>query len=405
MTEQAPTTPANGNGKRKQLLLKIGGVFALSLIAYGVYYLAYARYYEATDNAYVNGNLVYVNAQVAGTVVAINADDTQLVKIGQPLVQFDEADTHVSLAQAEAALAASVRQTRQSFRNVDQFSALLEQKKSEVVQRQSDLARARDDLARRQTLSGSAALAAEDLAHAKAAVASAQAAFGSANAGLKVAARQLDVSRALTDNTTLLDNPSVRQARANYEQAYLNAARSRVPAPITGFVAKRSVQAGQRVAAGTNLMAIVPLDNVWVDANLKEAQLNNVRIGQPAEVKADVYGSRVVYHGKVAGIGAGTGSAFSLLPAQNATGNWIKVVQRVPVRIVLDGKELREHPLRIGLSTEVEIDTHHRDGSVLTALTVDNKALATPVYADQLQTARKSADEIIRREAGGQVKS
>ena len=410
MSEQAQQTSnnspsnGNGNGKRKALLLKIGSVFALAAIGYGAYYALYQRFHEDTDDAYVNGNLVYVNAQVNGTVVGIGADDTQLVKIGQSLVQFDGADTHVSLAQAEAALANAVRQTRQSFRNVDQFNAVLDQKKSDVTQRQADLTRVREDLARRQQLSGSAALSAEDLAHAKTAVTSAEAALASAEAGLKVSERQLDVARSLTDNSTLLNNPAVLQARANYEQAYINAVRSEVPAPITGFVAKRSVQIGQRVSAGTNLMAIVPLDNVWIDANLKESQLNNVRIGQPAEVNADVYGSHVTYHGKVAGIGAGTGSAFSLLPAQNATGNWIKVVQRVPVRIALDPQELQQHPLRIGMSTDVDIDTHERDGSVLSAIAI-NKALATPVYADQLKAARKAADAIVKREAGSQVKS
>jgi membrane fusion protein (multidrug efflux system) len=411
MSEQAQqTTPAsngnNGNGsKRKALLLKIGGAFALAAIGYGAYYGLYGRFHEETDDAYVNGNLVYVNAQVNGTVVSIGADDTQLVKQGQTLVQFDEADTHVALAQAEAALANAVRQTRQSFRNVEQYNAVIAQRQSEVAQRQADLERAREDLARRQQLAGSAALAAEDISHAKAAVNSAQAALDAAKANLEVAGKQQDVARALTDNTTLSSNPAVLQARANFEQAYINNARTRVPAPITGFVAKRSVQAGQRVSAGTNLLAVVPLDNVWVDANMKESQLTNIRIGQPVEVNADVYGGHVTYHGKVAGIGAGTGSAFALLPAQNATGNWIKVVQRVPVRVALDPQELQQHPLRIGMSTTVDVETHDRSGSVLTALQTNDKALATPVYADQLKAARSAADAIIRREAGAQVKS
>ncbi|MDN0074710.1 HlyD family efflux transporter periplasmic adaptor subunit [Crenobacter sp. SG2303] len=407
MSEQAQQTPekpskGNGNGKRKQLMMKIGGVFALAAIAYGAYYLFYQRFHEETDDAYVNGNLVYVNAQVAGTVVSIGADDTQLVKVGSSLVRFDGADTAVALAQAEAALASSIRQMRQSFSNVDQNTAVLEQKKSDIAQREADLAKAKEDLARRLQLSGTDAVAGEDIAHAKAAVQNAQAALDSAKAALVVAQRQLEVSRALTDRTTLTDSPSVRQARANYEQAYINNVRGSVPAPITGFVAKRSVQVGQRVSPGTTLMAIVPLNNLWVDANMKESQLTDIRIGQPAEVTTDVYGSRVTYHGKVAGIGAGTGSAFSLLPAQNATGNWIKVVQRVPVRIALDPKDLEQHPLRIGLSTVVNVDTHDRSGSALTALAV-NRALATPVYDDQLKAARASAQAIIQREAGKPV--
>jgi len=401
--QEPQAAPSNGNGKRKQLLMRIGGAFALVAIGYGIYYVAYQRFHEETDDAYVNGNLVYVNAQVAGTVVAIGADDTQLVKVGASLVRFDGADTAVALAQSEASLAASIRQMRQSFSSVDQNTAVLEQKKSDIAQRQADLAKAKEDLARRQQLSGTDAVAGEDIAHAKAAVQNAQAALDSAKAALLVAQRQLEVSRALTDHTTLTDSPSVRQARANYEQAYINNVRASVPAPITGFVAKRSVQVGQRVAPGTTLMAIVPLNNLWIDANMKESQLTNIRIGQPAEVTADVYGGRVTYHGKVAGIGAGTGSAFSLLPAQNATGNWIKVVQRVPVRIALDPAQLQQHPLRIGLSTVVNVDTHDRSGSALTAIAVNQQALATPVYDDQLKAARDSAQAIIQHEAGKQV--
>ena len=379
------TTNGNGNGGRRRALLTLTGVFLAVGAAYGAYYGLVQRWRETTDDAYVSGNLVYVNAQVAGTVVGIGADDTQSVKAGQTLVKLDRADTEVALADAEAKLAETVRQIRQQYRSVDQYAAV-------VDQRRTELARAQDDLQRRQHLADSDAIAAEDVSHARAAAATAKDA-------LTVAEKQLVFARTAVDGTTLSEHPSVRRARAAFEQAYLAAQRNEIPSPIDGYIAKRSVQVGQRVTPGSSLMAVVPLQGLWVDANLKESQLRNVRIGQPATVSADLYGSHVEYHGKVVGIAAGTGGAFSLLPPQNATGNWIKVVQRVPVRIALDAKDLAAHPLRVGLSTDVQIDTHQRDGSVLSALPLSNSPMATPVFDAQLKAAQQKADLIIAREA------
>jgi membrane fusion protein (multidrug efflux system) len=380
----AAQTPANRG--RAKALTSIALTFAAIAAGYGAYYLLYQRYHEETDDAYVGGNLVYVNSLVTGTVVGIGADDNQPVKAGQSLIRLDHADSVVGLADAEARLGETVRQIRQQFRAVDEATAVLEQRKS-------DLARVTDDLSRRTPLAGTDSESGEDLAHARAAVVTAKDAYA-------VAQKQLASARVAVDGTTLRQHPSLLRARAAYLQAYLTAQRNDIPAPIDGFVARRSVQVGQRVAPGNALMAVVPLSGVWIDANVKEPQLRAIRVGQPATVSADVYGSHVEYHGKVAGIAAGTGGAFSLLPPQNATGNWIKVVQRVPVRIALDPAELKEHPLRVGLSTMVEIDTHNRDGSVLTALPLPDASLDTPVYDAFLKAANTKADAIIAREAG-----
>jgi len=384
-TQPLPPQAAKSRGRTK-LLSAIALAFVAIGVAYGIYYSLYQRYYEETDDAYVGGNLVYVNSLVSGTVIGIGADDNQPVKAGQALVRLDHADSVVGLADAEARLGETVRQIRQQFRAVDEAAAVVDQRKS-------DLARVTDDLSRRTPLAGTESESGEDLAHARAAVVTAKDAY-------TVAQKQLASAHAAVDGTTLRQHPSLLRARAAFLQAYLASQRDDIPAPIDGFVARRSVQVGQRVAPGNALMAVVPLSGVWIDANVKEPQLRTVRVGQPATVSADLYGGHVEYHGKVAGIAAGTGGAFSLLPPQNATGNWIKVVQRVPVRIALDPAELKEHPLRVGLSTVVSIDTHNRDGSVLTALPLADASLDTPVYDSLLKTANSKADAIIAREAG-----
>ncbi|RKP52272.1 efflux RND transporter periplasmic adaptor subunit [Trinickia fusca] len=343
-------TPAT-NGKRKRLMTLLVGVILIAAVAYGLYYFLDARYHEDTDDAYVNGNVVQITPQVTGTVVAVNADDTQTVKAGDPLVVLDGADARVALQQSEANLAQTVRQVRGLFVNNDQYLA-------QVAQRESDLSRTQDDLRRRLTVAQTGAVSQEEISHARDAVKAAQAA-------LDAAQQQLASNRALTSNTTIATHPNVLAAAARVRDAYLGNARNTLPAPVNGYVAKRAVQVGQRVSPGTPLMAIVPLDGVWVDANFKEVQLKHMRIGQPVELTADVYGSSVVYHGKVVGFSAGTGAAFSLLPAQNATGNWIKVVQRLPVRIALDAQELRAHPLRVGLSMQADVNIKNDTGSQL----------------------------------------
>ena len=346
----ASAQPAN-SGKRKRMMTLLVIVILIAAIAYGLYYFLVARFHEATDDAYVNGNVVQITPQVTGTVIAVNADDTQTVKAGDPVVVLDPADARVALEQSEANLGQVVRQVRGLFADDNQYQA-------QVEVREADLSRAQDDLHRRMLVAQTGAVSLEEISHARDAVKSAQAA-------LDAAKQQLASNRALTANTTIADHPNVEAAAAKVRDAYLASARNTLPAPVTGYVAKRSVQVGQRVSPGNPLMAIVPLNGVWVDANFKEVQLKHMRIGQPVELTADVYGSSVVFHGKVVGFSAGTGSAFSLLPAQNATGNWIKVVQRLPVRIALDPQELEKHPLRIGLSMNADVSIKDENGGQL----------------------------------------
>jgi membrane fusion protein (multidrug efflux system) len=376
------------NGRRRLLLSAVISVFAAVGIAYASWWLVSGRYHESTDDAYVGGNLVQVTPQVAGTVLAIHADDTDFVTAGQTLVELDKADSRVALDQAEAQLAKTVRSVRNLLATDSQLQA-------NVEQRRAELARAREDYARRSKLDADVpgAVAAEELQHARDSVAA-------ASAALDAATRQLAAQRTLTDHTTIDTHPDVRDAAAKVREAYLAYARTALPAPVSGFVARRAVQVGQRVGPGAPLMTVVPLDQVWVDANFKEGQLPNLRAGQPVQVVADAYGGSVVYHGKVAGFGAGTGSAFALLPAQNATGNWIKVVQRVPVRIALDPAELRQHPLQIGLSMEVTIDTHDRSGERLPKVARSDPAYETHAFASMDQLADRRVAQIIAANSG-----
>ena len=349
------------------------GVLAVALV-YGLYWAQVLRYHQTTDDAYVSGNVVEITPQISGTVVAIGADDTQFVKAGQSLVRLDRADAQVALDQAEAQLARTVRDVRNQFATTGQLAAAVEAK-------QTELSRAQNDLERRARLGASGAVSGEELQHARDAVRAAQ-------ADLNASRQQLAAIRARIDGTTLENHPQVQDAAAAVRSAYLTWARTDLPAPVSGYIARRNVQLGQRVAPGTALMAVVPLDQVWVDANFKEPQLTRMRVGQPVTLSADLYGSHVVFHGKVAGFGAGTGSAFSLLPAQNATGNWIKIVQRVPVRVALDPREIAAHPLQVGLSMRVDVDVHDGNGARLPQLT----STATPWSTDVFDTSNAQAD-------------
>ncbi|MDR5809307.1 EmrA/EmrK family multidrug efflux transporter periplasmic adaptor subunit [Caballeronia sp. LZ019] len=380
----AAPAPKQNNGKRRRLMALIVLVIIIAAVAYGLYYFLVARFHEDTDDAYVNGNVVQITPQVVGTVISVNADDTQTVKAGDPLVALDPADSKVALDQAEANLAQTVRQVRTFFVNNNQYEA-------QIALRKSDLSRAQDDLRRRLTVAKTGAVSQEEISHARDAVRSAQAA-------LDAAQQELASNRSLTANTTIADHPNVLAAAAKVRDSYINYARNTLPAPVTGYVAKRSVQVGQRVAPGNPLMAIVPLNAVWVDANFKEVQLKHMRIGQPVELTADLYGSGVVFHGKVIGFSAGTGSAFSLLPAQNATGNWIKVVQRLPVRIQLDPKELEQHPLRIGLSMNVDVTIKDDQGGQLGA--AQNTVYQTNVFDKYGEQADAEIARIIQQNAG-----
>ena len=361
----APVTPADGNPQRKKALSALAGAIVLAGLGWAAYEYLVASHYESTDNAYVQGNVIQITPQIGGTVAAIMADDTDFVKAGQPLVQLDPADARVALDQAEAALAQAVRQTRTLYANNGSLRAQVALRDADVVKAQSDIARAADDLSRRQSLIGNGAVSREELNHAQTQLANAKSALAAAQAGVSAASEQLSSNRALTEGTSIEEHPSVQVAAAKVREAFLATQRTALVAPVDGYVAKRTVQLGQRVAAGAPLMALIPLSQVWVDANFKEVQLRTIRIGQPVTLVADLYGKKLGYTGTVAGLGVGTGAAFSLLPAQNATGNWIKVVQRVPVRIALNASELTANPLRVGLSMTVDVDVRQQGGKML----------------------------------------
>jgi len=393
--QMPPTAQARPptNPKRKKALTALAAVLVLGGLGWGAYEYLVASHYESTDNAYVQGNVIQITPQIGGTVKSVMADDTDFVKAGQTLVQLDPADAKVALDQAEAALAQAVRQVRTLYANNGSLQAQVVLRGADVVKAQSDIARAADDLARRQSLTGNGAVSKEELGHAQSQLASAKSGLAAAEAGVLAAREQLMSNQALTDGTSIEQHPSVQVAAAKVREAYLATQRAGLVSPVDGYVAKRTVQLGQRVAAGTPLMAIVPLNQVWVDANFKEVQLRNIRIGQPVKLLADLYGKKVEYKGTVAGLGVGTGAAFSLLPAQNATGNWIKVVQRVPVRIALDAKQIADNPLRVGLSMDAEVDVSNKEGKTLAGVPRTPAPSATPT----VDTHDDAASEDVRR--------
>ena len=372
--------------KRRPALLALTAVFIVAATAAAGWWWFDGRWTTSTDDAYVQGNLVQLTPQIAGIVIRINADDTALVREGDPVVVLDDADTRTALDEAKAGLAQAVRRVRQLYANTDALRASVELRRAEWR-------RAREDLQRRTGLPDARALADEDLKHAQAQVETAVAA-------LKVAEQQLAASEATVSRTTVATHPDVTQAAAKLRESYLAAQRASLLAPVTGYVAKRSVQLGQQVAPGAPLLAIVPLVDVWVDANFKESQLRDVRIGQPVTLTADLYGGATLYHGSVIGLAPGTGSAFALLPPQNATGNWIKIVQRLPVRIRLDPQELAAHPLRVGLSMSVSIDTHDRSGPVLARAPSVELPLETKAYEHALADAARLEHEIVQANLG-----
>lgn len=389
----APDAP--GNGKRRKALTVLAAVVVVAGGGWGLYEWLVASHYESTDNAYVQGNVIQITPQIGGTVMSIGADDTDFVKAGQPLVQLDPSDAKVALEQSEAALAQAVRQVRTLYVNNGSLAAQVTLKQSDIAKAQSDIARAQDDLQRRRGLAGNGAVSKEELNHSETALANAKSALASAQAGVVAAREQLASNQSLTDGTSVAEHPTVLAAAAKVREAYLATQRVALPAPVDGYVAKRTVQLGQRVAAGTPMMSIVPLNQLWVDANFKEVQLRNIRIGQPVKLTADLYGTKVEYKGTVAGLGIGTGAAFALLPAQNATGNWIKVVQRVPVRVALDPEQLKTSPLRVGLSMDAEIDIRNRDGMMLAAAPRINALTQTQVYSTLDHGADAVVDAIV----------
>jgi membrane fusion protein (multidrug efflux system) len=376
------------------------GLIVLIGLTYGGYSWYAGRQQESTDNAYVQGNVIQITPQIGGTVTAILADDTDFVKAGQPLVQLDPADAKVALQLAESNLAQAVRQVRGLYANNLTLEAQVNLRETDVAKAQTEVSRAADDLARRQSLVGNGAVSKEELAHAQSQLAQAQSALAAARAAVVTARDQLGSNQTLTDGTKLENHPNVQGAAAKVREAYLALHRASLPAPVDGYIAKRTVQLGQRVAAGTPLMSVIALNTLWVDANFKEVQLRNIRIGQPVTLTADVYGKRVEYKGTVAGLGAGTGAAFSLLPAQNATGNWIKVVQRVPVRVALDAKEVAANPLRVGLSMEATVDVTQQDGKTVADAARTTTTVQTDVYAMLDERATAEINRIIAANAG-----
>ncbi|MDD2050719.1 HlyD family efflux transporter periplasmic adaptor subunit [Pseudomonas putida] len=381
----------NNTRKRKTWLLGLALLVVVGGAAVWAWHELYGRWNEETDDAYVNGNVVEITPLVTGTVVSIGADDGDLVHAGQVVIEFDPSDAEVGLQAAQAQLARAVRQVRGLYSNVDGM-------KAQVAARQAEQTKAQENYSRRKTLAAGGAISLEELSHARDDLSSAQSALLNAR-------QQLNTTTALVDDTVVSSHPQVMAAAADLRQAYLAVARTTLVAPVTGYVAKRTVQLGQRLQPGTATMAVIPLDQLWIDANFKETQLRNMRIGQPVDIVADLYGSEVKYSGTIDSLGAGTGSAFALLPAQNATGNWIKIVQRVPVRIHINAEQLAAHPLRIGLSTQVTVDLHDQSGPVLAQLPPQKASFATQVYDRQLVEADAMIARLIHDNSQGASKT
>ncbi|HVF17127.1 MAG TPA: HlyD family efflux transporter periplasmic adaptor subunit [Steroidobacteraceae bacterium] len=371
--------------RRKPALIALTIVFAIALSGYLGYEYLHGRNLETTDDAYVGGNLVQLMPQIAGTVMTIHADDADYVKAGQVLVELDGADKRIALEQAEADLAQAVRDVRVMFATRAQLDA-------ELAVRQAELDRAQSDVTRREGLTGRGLIPREELDHAKDEL-------RSARASLQAAQETLSATKARIDGTTIENHPTVARAAARLKDAHLAVQRTTLRAPVGGHIAKRGVQVGQRVEPGAPLMAIVPLDDLWVEANFKEVQLRRMRIGQPAHITADLYGRKVEFAGEVVGLGIGTGAAFALLPAQNASGNWIKVVQRVPVRIRLSPEQLAQHPLRIGLSMRVNVDLRE-DGPQLAQVPRSKPAYTTISYGDDTTAAEQLIRKIVTSNVG-----
>ncbi|AOJ29329.1 HlyD family efflux transporter periplasmic adaptor subunit [Burkholderia seminalis] len=383
----APTDPALDarRATRRKRFTVFFAIVLLAAIAWIAYWLLSDRYYEDTDDAYVAGSIVQVAAQIPGAVTDVLVADTQAVRAGQTLVKLDDTEASVAFAQAKAQLAQAVRQVANArISNTMYVEA--------VNARRADLSLAQRALAARSGASVEI-VAPEELARARAAVAGAQ-------ANLAAAQAQLDAARALGSKLPVDESPAVVQAAAQFKLAYRNLKRTTIVAPVDGTIGQRSVQVGQQVGPGVPLMSIVQLNRLWIEANFKEGQIRHMRVGQPVEVVSDLYGSRITYRGRVQGFSAGTGSAFSMLPSQNAAGNWIKVVQRVPVVIALDARDLAAHPLRVGLSMRATVDTHDRNGHALDS-EPPTPAVSTRVHDGVASDAEAAAASIVRENLGG----
>jgi len=378
MTTNAPSPAPAKSSFRPQLLLILAIV--LLVVALGIWYVTRLGS-ESTDDAYVDGNIVQVTSQVSGTVTVISGDNTDHVDANSPLVTLNAVDAEIQYERAKSNLARAVRQARTQYYQVQQLEA-------EVSQRQNDVRKAQDDVRRRNQLAASGAVSREEISHA-------EEVLKNAVAGLDGTQHALAVRLAMVDNTTLRTHPDVLVAASNLRDAFISLHRTQIYSPVSGVITKRSVQVGQRINPGVALMSVVPVDQVWVNANFKESQIEDLRIGQPVELRADAYSRDVVFHGTIVGLDAGTGSAFSLMPAQNATGNWIKVTQRVPVRIALDAQEVQRSPLRLGLSMRVSVNTQDLSGPVLNKKAPAQPAYSTNIFQNELKDANDVVEQVI----------
>lgn len=389
----AETDIAPVAAKRSRWVM-LTGLFLVVLVFGGAafaYEYLYGRFYEETEDAYVDGNRVQIGSRINGTVVSIYVDDGDLVEQGQVLIELDPSDAATALEQTKADLASAVRRVRGLFASVDNYRAQVETRK--LVQQQ-----ARSDYNRRRKLAAAGVLSQETMSHSRDAL-------GEADNALVSAQQQLNSTLALVEGTEISTHPEVLVAAAKLHQAYVNHARTQLVAPVSGYVAQRNVQPGSSVATGQQLMAVIPLDQVWIEANFKETQLRKMKIGQTVEVIADLYGDEVLYEGRIESLGVGTGGAFALLPPQNASGNWIKIIQRVPVRIGLVREELLEHPLRLGMSTRAEVDLHQQDGAVLAAASTGSVRYATDIYEHLDKEANNLAAQLIKANSAGLTNS
>ncbi|WMP17640.1 HlyD family efflux transporter periplasmic adaptor subunit [Thiothrix lacustris] len=415
----ASTSQAVPGTRRRKALSILLLVFGSIGLGWFLWWHFIDQFQTTTDNAYVAGNVVQVTPQTTGTVKAVNVNNTDRVQAGQLLAQLDETDAQVTLQAAEAGLANAVRSVRGLYASTSQSNAGVEQTRADfqrsqhqVEQAEAQRRNALDEYNRLANLRKQKFISVEALNQAQttlqaadATLAAAKSAVSSAQAALQKARAQRSGAAGQTEDTSIAEHPQVQTAAAQVRQAYLTLERTRIVAPVSGDIAQRAVQVGARVIPGTPLMVVIPPEQMWVDANFKETQLDNVRLAQPVKLTTDLYGSAVVYHGKVAGFAAGTGSAFALLPAQNASGNWIKIVQRVPVRIELDPDELQQHPLRIGLSVRAEVDTHDRSGAIVVTTSGQDKATlsSTEVFTLQSTAADAVIAQIIAANSGKAV--
>lgn len=381
MSTSAPTEPVKNNHKRNKAILITVLIFLVLGTAWFSYWWLWGRFHQYTDDAYVDGNNVVLTPQVPGIVVSFSAMDADYVPQGRILVELDKTDASIALDRAVADLGSAVRDVMRMFEQAKQHEAMIAMKKAEFI-------KSAQDYEHRKHLVDEGGVSLEDFEHAEAALQSSYADL--------VATEHLYISAlAQVENTTVETHPLVEQMKNRVRDAFVFYQRCTIKAPVSGIVAQRTVQVGERVQAGQPLMALVPLDQMWVNANYKETQLTNMRVGQTAKIHSDIYGRKVVFEGRIAGIGGGTGSVFSVLPPQNATGNWIKIVQRIPVRIILDQAQIREFPLRLGLSMEVTVDVHDTEKPFVPSIRTDGPLFETNVFSTQEEGAEPLIAEVI----------